>query len=494
MADIYINLSKPNQALRIFQQARRLDPTNPTLLLRMSQYLHDAQDYDASRKLLTDWLSEQSTPILPVLLYHGLTPFPRDTLLAYSVHMSTIAFEDQMKAIRDAGYTPVTAQQVTDWYHHQIPLPKKPILITFDDARVDSFRYADPILEKYGLRATMFAHTRNVDENLPGHASWDELKHYHATPRWEIESHGDLAHDQIQIDADGRTGIYLANKIWLVDDNRLETLAEWRNRIDADHNRSIRKIKDSLGVAPVAISWPEGNYGQDSLPNSPEAATINLEIVRKHFGLAFQQDEFGLNLRSRDPWLLSRLQPSHRMSGKELIRFLQDNNPIVRAHRILLQQAIWENRIPESEQWLAALKNDGVNDSVLLVEEARLQKAGGQDIKAVALAKQALQLEDSADNRRFLDEMLSQKRGGWTAGALYQKDNQQRQNLVFEQSLDVARTGPLRWSLLQHFGRYLEAGAPLSEFLDDYPSVSHEQAVAVLQLAKDMLLQYARSA
>jgi uncharacterized protein (DUF433 family) len=41
---------------------------------------------------------------------------------------------------------------------------------------------------------------------------------------------------------------------------------------------------------------------------------------------------------------------------------------------------------------------------------------------------------------------------------------------------------------------YLEAGEPLSEFLEDYPSVRHDQAVAVLRLAKEMLLQYARSA
>jgi uncharacterized protein (DUF433 family) len=41
---------------------------------------------------------------------------------------------------------------------------------------------------------------------------------------------------------------------------------------------------------------------------------------------------------------------------------------------------------------------------------------------------------------------------------------------------------------------YLEAGEPLSEFLEDYPTVSHEHAIAVLRLAKDMLFEYARSA
>lgn len=41
---------------------------------------------------------------------------------------------------------------------------------------------------------------------------------------------------------------------------------------------------------------------------------------------------------------------------------------------------------------------------------------------------------------------------------------------------------------VQTFIDYLEAGHPLSEFLDDFPSVSHEQAVAVLEQAKSALL------
>jgi uncharacterized protein (DUF433 family) len=35
---------------------------------------------------------------------------------------------------------------------------------------------------------------------------------------------------------------------------------------------------------------------------------------------------------------------------------------------------------------------------------------------------------------------------------------------------------------------YLEAGDPLDEFLDNFPSVSRAKAIAVLELAKEMLL------
>ena len=47
---------------------------------------------------------------------------------------------------------------------------------------------------------------------------------------------------------------------------------------------------------------------------------------------------------------------------------------------------------------------------------------------------------------------------------------------------------------LQTLLDYLEAGEPLGEFLEDFPTVSREQAVAALELAKDALVARAHSA
>ena len=41
---------------------------------------------------------------------------------------------------------------------------------------------------------------------------------------------------------------------------------------------------------------------------------------------------------------------------------------------------------------------------------------------------------------------------------------------------------------------YLEAGDPLGEFLEDFPSVSRDQAVAALEQAKDALIARAHTA
>ncbi len=41
---------------------------------------------------------------------------------------------------------------------------------------------------------------------------------------------------------------------------------------------------------------------------------------------------------------------------------------------------------------------------------------------------------------------------------------------------------------------YLTAGDPLDEFLEDFPSVSHDQAIAALRLAGQLLVSHAHPA
>ncbi|OGO40829.1 MAG: hypothetical protein A2Z04_09950 [Chloroflexi bacterium RBG_16_57_9] len=46
---------------------------------------------------------------------------------------------------------------------------------------------------------------------------------------------------------------------------------------------------------------------------------------------------------------------------------------------------------------------------------------------------------------------------------------------------------------IQNLIDYLEAGDNLEEFLEDFPSVSREQAIEVLELAKEALLRQAHA-
>ncbi|HYW12389.1 MAG TPA: DUF433 domain-containing protein [Longimicrobium sp.] len=47
---------------------------------------------------------------------------------------------------------------------------------------------------------------------------------------------------------------------------------------------------------------------------------------------------------------------------------------------------------------------------------------------------------------------------------------------------------------LKNLMDYLEGGHPLDDFLDDFPSVTREQAIAALEEAQDALSERARAA
>ncbi|MGH7856232.1 MAG: tetratricopeptide repeat protein, partial [Candidatus Binatia bacterium] len=97
------------------------------------------------------YLAEPIRESVPVLLYHGVSESStrEDT-------MPLRNFRDQMEALRREGYQSITIHQLLDFYEKGTPLPPKAIYITFDDARADSYRYADPVLRDTGFQAAMY--------------------------------------------------------------------------------------------------------------------------------------------------------------------------------------------------------------------------------------------------------------------------------------------------------------------------------------------------
>ncbi|HEX4046981.1 MAG TPA: tetratricopeptide repeat protein [Elusimicrobiota bacterium] len=462
LAENLSTAGRTRAALRAIARARELNPTDPSLLLAQSRMLNDDGQEEAGRALLESWLRDNSgdETVLPVLLYHGLAERDDDPMLASPVHSTTAAFRAQMKALRDAGFTAVTSAQAAAWFHGKGALPARPVLIALDDARLDGFRPADPILKEFGLKATMFAPLSNVEPGLPGFATWDELKAFQATGRWEIEAHGDLGHTYIRKDAQGRLARFLTNRMWLPGEGRLETAREWERRVAEDDESSKSKIREHLGETPVAFAYPEGEYGQMEAPNVLGSAPLGLRLCAASYEVCFQQDGPGLNVRSMDPARAVRVEPGRDWTGDRLVRHIRDESPYVLVRRALLRQLAWDGKTREAEALLEANRRDGVSEPVLLADEARIRYAAGDRAAALRLAQRALQLAPGAENEQLVAEMRREEPPlEWRPEFVYENDSQGRNNRVFRQTL-----GP--WSALDldeavHFhGSYTEPGAP----------------------------------
>jgi peptidoglycan/xylan/chitin deacetylase (PgdA/CDA1 family) len=110
------------------------------------------------------------TPLagVPILAYHQIS----DTEDIYCV--SPADFERQMSYLARQGYTAVSLASVADYMNGGASLPAKPIAVTFDDGYEDNYLEALPIMEKHGMKASVFVIVANVGQ--PGYLSWDEIR------------------------------------------------------------------------------------------------------------------------------------------------------------------------------------------------------------------------------------------------------------------------------------------------------------------------------
>jgi len=190
---------------------------------------------------------------IPVLMYHHI--LPKESFITSSCEN----FEKQMKYLADNGWKTLTSEEFYLYKQKQLKLPKKSVLITFDDGWRDNFLYAYPILKKYNLKATLFIVTQWIEK-----ASNEQEKAYVDTehneckklvpndPRavmcnWdELKQMGDVfdIHCHTHTHRDDYFG-----KLSLAEDIHL----------------SKRSLEENLGFKDHYLCWPRGVYDEESI-------------------------------------------------------------------------------------------------------------------------------------------------------------------------------------------------------------------------------------
>lgn len=76
--------------------------------------------------------------------------------------VSAEEFDTHMKAIKENGFTALTANEVVDFIKTGKKIPPKSVFITFDDGYKSEVAIAAPILRKYGFKAMVFLITNSL--------------------------------------------------------------------------------------------------------------------------------------------------------------------------------------------------------------------------------------------------------------------------------------------------------------------------------------------
>ncbi|WP_192583239.1 polysaccharide deacetylase family protein [Streptomyces albicerus] len=171
---------------------------------------------------------------VPIFMYHSVATAPNEATRALSV--TPEAFAEQMALIGDLGCTPINTAELARSWRSGGPLPRRPVLITFDDGYEGVHRHALPVLAKHGFAATLFVSTGwlrgaydtggALDEML----DWDQVREL-AGADVEIGGH---SHTHPQLD-------------------ELTDEALWFELLRC---RGI--IADELGVRPASFAYPYG--------------------------------------------------------------------------------------------------------------------------------------------------------------------------------------------------------------------------------------------
>ena len=125
-----------------------------------------------------------------VLMYHSIAH--NDVFFTVKPEM----FEKQMKYLKDKDYNVIKLSDLISLLESNEELPKKTVVLTFDDGYQDNYNNAFLILKKYNFPATIFLVTGlvnqeiNNSQNIPLKIlNWEQIKEMHQSGLIDFQPH-----------------------------------------------------------------------------------------------------------------------------------------------------------------------------------------------------------------------------------------------------------------------------------------------------------------
>lgn len=216
-------------------------------------------------------------------------PLPRTPgripVLAWTQDPGRRAFARQLALLHRLRYTAISTSQ---WARFRAGdtagLPARPILLTIDGGRLSSYRAADRILQRFGMRAATFVSTGAIESGDWSYTTWAELHRMAESGRWDVEPQAHEGNREITVSRDGAQAPSYAARRYTRSAGR-ETLAAWEARVAGD----VFAVRDRFarqGIEPHAFAVPYGDYGQHTR-NDPAIRRLLAHLLTRQFGSFF---------------------------------------------------------------------------------------------------------------------------------------------------------------------------------------------------------------
>ena len=234
---------------------------------------------------------------IPVLLYHSVTDDPADSIAPYSVTPS--AFARHMEAVAKEHHV-LSISQLAGCLAGDAPLPRAPVVVTFDDGFADNLTVAGPQLAARSIPATVYVTTGYL-----GRAGMLELRSLIDLEALGIEigahAHSHTPMDELPLD-----------------------------RAREEIRRSKAVLEDALGHGLASFAYPHGY----------STAAVREEVRAAGFGSACGVKNAFSHLAD-DVWCIARLTVRSETSVEQLERWLAGEGAPVAWSDETLQTRAW---------------------------------------------------------------------------------------------------------------------------------------------------------
>ena len=200
---------------------------------------------------------EDDPIFVPIIMYHSIVDNP-SRMSDYIVSPEIV--ENDLKYLKDNGYTSVSVEDIVNYVHYNKPLPEKPVVITADDGFYNNSYYLIPLLEKYDMNATVSIvgyYSEYISVNDPhvpeySYLTWEDIKDMNKSGRIEFGNHTYNMHSD-----DNRKGCAKLS---------YETEEEYAEMFNNDIGLMQSLMKINTGITPVVFAYPFGYISKESVP------------------------------------------------------------------------------------------------------------------------------------------------------------------------------------------------------------------------------------
>lgn len=245
--------------------------------------------------------STDEVPI-PVIMYHHIYDNSK-ALNDYVI--SPAELEEDFKYLNEKGYTAILPRELLKYTRGEFTLPKKPVIITFDDGFESVYHYAYPLAEKYKMKFVMAVFGKETehfskinDHNISySYVTWDEIKELSESGIVEIANHTYNLHKISE-----RKGAKIKPG---------ESQESYAKIFNEDVSSLQNMLTKNSDITPITFVYPYGFFCEES---------ENL-LNYMGFNISFTCNE-GINMINKNSSLrlLKRLNRPHGKSAETILK------------------------------------------------------------------------------------------------------------------------------------------------------------------------------